>query len=304
MSLASPELDLVHELIELTSHTRQGGVAERRLAYDRAWRGFGAAAGPPGEVVTVGDCTAEWVRAARANDPVHDDPVMLYLHGGSYALGSPASHRHLSATLGAEAGAAVLALDYRLAPESPFPAAVTDAVTACRWLLAQGTPPNRITLAGDSAGAGLAVAAMQVLRDAADPLPAAAVCISPWVDLSCTGASHTERADREVLLDTRDLREMAQRYLAGADPRHPLASPVHADLSGLPPLLIQVGTEEVLWDDARGLQEAALRADVRVDFEAWPDMFHVWHWYHPVLPEGRAAIAAAGRFLREATARA
>lgn len=302
--MASPELDLVHELLKLTSHSRQGGVADRRLAYDRAWQGFGAAAGPPGEVVTVGDCTAEWVRAARANDPVHDDPVMLYLHGGSYALGSPASHRHLSATLGAEAGAAVLALDYRLAPESPFPAAVTDAVTACRWLLAQGTPPNRITLAGDSAGAGLAVAAMQVLRDAADPLPAAAVCISPWVDLSCTGASHTERADREVLLDTRDLREMAQRYLAGADPRHPLASPVHADLSGLPPLLIQVGTEEVLWDDARGLQEAALRADVRVDFEAWPDMFHVWHWYHPVLPEGRAAIAAAGRFLREATARA
>jgi acetyl esterase/lipase len=299
MSLASPELDLVHELIELTSHTRQGGVAERRLAYDRAWRGFGAAAGPPGEVVTVGDCTAEWVRAARA-----DDPVLLYLHGGSYALGSPASHRHLCATLGAEAGAAVLALDYRLAPESPFPAAVTDAVAACRCLLAQGTPPSRITLAGDSAGAGLAVAAMQVLRDARDPLPAAAVCISPWADLGCTGASHTERADREVLLDTRDLREMAERYLAGTDPRHPLASPVHADLTGLPPLLIQVGTEEVLWDDARGLQEAAQRADVRVDFEAWPDMFHVWHWYHPVLPEGRAAIAAAGRFLREATARA
>lgn len=296
--MASPDLDLLRELIALTSHTRQGDVGTRRLAYDRAQEAFGELGIPPGEVVTVGDCTAEWVRPSPAGDG-----VLLYLHGGSYALGSPASHRHLAGALGAAAGSAVLALGYRRAPESPFPAAVKDAVTACRWLLARGTPPGRITLAGDSAGAGLAVAALQVLRDAGDPLPAAAVCISPWADLECAGPSHTERASREILLDTRDLREMAQRYLAGADPRHPLASPVHADLTGLPPLLIQVGSEEVLWDDARGLHEAALRAGVRVILEEWPDMFHVWHWYYPVLPEGRAAVAAAGAFLKGAPVR-
>ncbi|HEV2372275.1 MAG TPA: alpha/beta hydrolase [Streptosporangiaceae bacterium] len=297
--MVSPELDLVHELIALTSHTRQGDVAERRLAYDRAQQSFGDLGCPPGETVAIGECTAEWVRPARPGDP-----VLLYLHGGSYALGSPASHRHLSAALGDAAGASVLALHYRRPPESPFPAAVQDAVAACRWLPAQGIPPSHTLLAGDSAGAGLAVAALQVLRDARDPLPAAAVCISPWADLACAGASHHDRAGREILLDTSDLREMAERYLAGADPRHPLASPVHADLSGLPPLLIQVGTEEVLWDDARGLHAAAVRAGVPVTFEEWPDMFHVWHWFHPVLPEGRAALAAAGGFLSSAASRA
>jgi len=144
------------------------------------------------------------------------------------------------------------------------------------------------------------VAALQVLRDAGDPLPAAAVCISPWADLTCEGASHTTRRDREILLDTEDLLRMAGRYLAGTDPRHPLASPAHGDLTGLPPLLIQVGSEEVLYDDARALEQAAIKAGVPVTFEEWPEMFHVWHWYHPVLPEGRAAGEAAGAFLRRA----
>ncbi|KPI15315.1 hypothetical protein OK074_0023 [Actinobacteria bacterium OK074] len=294
--MASSELDLVRELIELNWHTRNGDVEPRRIAYDRAQEAFGDLGLPPGECVETGACTAEWVRSAQ-----EDGRTLLYLHGGSYALGSPHSHRHLSSALGAAAGAAVLALHYRRPPESPFPAAVEDAVATYRMLLAQGCPPDRITLAGDSAGAGLAVAALQVLRDAHDPLPAAAVCISPWADLACEGESHTTRRAREILLDTEDLLRMAGRYLAGADPRNPLASPAYGDLTGLPPLLIQVGSEEVLYDDARALEGAALKAGVPVTFEEWPEMFHVWHWYHPVLPEGRAAVEAAGAFLRGAT---
>ncbi|MEU3529466.1 alpha/beta hydrolase [Streptomyces sp. NPDC038707] len=294
--MASSELELVRELIELNWHTRTGDVEPRRIAYDRAQDALGDLGLPPGETVAIGDCTAEWVRPAQ-----EDGRTLLYLHGGSYALGSPQSHRHLSSTLGAAAGAAVLALHYRRPPESPFPAAVQDAVAAYRTLLDQDCAPDRITLAGDSAGAGLAVAALQVLRNAGDPLPAAAVCISPWADLTCAGESHTTRRDREILLDTEDLLRMAARYLAGTDPRNPLASPVYGDLTGLPPLLIQVGSEEVLYDDARALERAALKAGVQVTFEEWPQMFHVWHWYHPVLPEGREAVEAAGAFLHRVT---
>ncbi|EFL30510.1 N-acetylphosphinothricin deacetylase [Streptomyces viridochromogenes DSM 40736] len=294
--MASSELELVRELIGLNWHTRNGDVEPRRVAYDRAQEAFGDLGLPPGETVVIGDCSAEWVRPAQ-----EDGRTLLYLHGGSYALGSPQSHRHLSSALGAAAGAAVLALHYRRPPESPFPAAVEDAVAAYRMLRERGCPPGRITFAGDSAGAGLAVAALQVLRDAGDPLPAAAVCISPWADLACEGASHVTRKEREILLDTEDLLRMAGRYLAGTDPRNPLASPAHGDLTGLPPLLIQVGSEEVLYDDARALEQAALKAGVPVTFDEWPEMFHVWHWYHPVLPEGRAAVETAGVFLRRAT---
>jgi acetyl esterase/lipase len=293
--MASPELVVVRELIELNWHTRQGGVEERRREYDRADVAFGNLGAKPGEEVDAGGCQAEWVRQLEPGGA-----VLVYLHGGSYALGSPRSHRHLSSTLGEKAGAAVLALHYRRPPESPFPAAIEGIVKAYRWLLNNGTPASRITFAGDSAGAGLAVAVLQVLRDAGEPLPAAAACISPWADLSCSGDSHTTRAHRDPLLDTEDLRRMAGLYLAGVDPRHPLASPAYGDLTGLPPLLIQVGTEEVLWDDARALERAAHAAGVPVVFEEWPEMFHVWHWYHPVLPEGASAVNAAGGFLRMA----
>ncbi|WP_033213695.1 alpha/beta hydrolase fold domain-containing protein [Kitasatospora phosalacinea] len=293
--MTSAELALVHELIALNGHTRRGGVEERRLSYDLAQQAFGDLGAPPGEPVDAGGCPAEWVRPA---DP--GGPVLLYLHGGSYALGSIASHRHLSAALGAAAGAGVLALHYRRPPESPFPAAVEDAANAYRWLLARGFPSGRITFAGDSAGAGLAVAALLRLRAAGEPLPAAVACFSPWADLGCTFPAHRERAGRDPLLDSADLRRMAGLYLDGTDPRDPLASPAFADLTGLPPMLIQVGSEEVLWDDARALERAALAAGVDVRFEEWAGMFHVWHWYHPVLPEGRAAVAAAGAFLARA----
>jgi phosphinothricin tripeptide acetyl hydrolase len=285
---------LVRELIELQGAPSQS-IEERRERYERAEAAFGADSVPPGEQVVAGGREAEWVRPRR-----RDEPVLLYLHGGAYAFGSPRSHRHLAATIGAAAQAAVLSLDYRRAPEHPFPAAVDDAVAACRWLLGLGVPPARMALAGDSAGGGLAVAAMLAARDAGEPLPAAGAFMSPWFDLTCETGTHRALAERDPVLNSDDLRRMARLYLGGADPRHPLASPAFADLRGLPPLLVQVGSEEILLDEARAFARSAGAAGVWVRLEEWPDMVHVWHWYFPVLDEARQAIDRMGDFLRRA----
>lgn len=289
----SPELDVVLEFLALRRGTRGGSLAERRAAYERAAEAFAAPGAGSPEASPAAGGRGEWVRGG-----LTAAPVLVYLHGGSYTLGSARSHRHLSATLGEATGAAVLAVEYRRAPEHPFPAAVEDAVAAYGWLLEQGLDARRTVLAGDSAGAGLALATMLALRDAGRPLPAGAACLSPWVDLTCGGETHRTHASRDPLLDSADLRRMAALYLGRADPRAPLASPAHADLGGLPPLLVQVGSEEILLDDARALARAAGAAGTPVTLREWPGMFHVWQWYHPVLAEGRAAVAEAAAFLR------
>lgn len=290
--MASPEFELVLELLELRRHARTGPLAERRAEYERAAVAF---AEPGGTVrdVSAGRCPAQWLGEPSGG------PVLIYLHGGSYALGSARSHRHLARGLGRACGADPLVLDFRLAPEHPFPAALDDAVGGYEWLLAQGFQPERIGLAGDSAGAGLALAALLRLRDTARPLPAAVVCFSPWVDLTFAGSSHHTHAGRDPLLDPDDLRRMAGAYLAGTAPADPLASPALADLKGLPPMLVQVGSEEVLLSDAHALADAAEAAGTPVTRQVWDGMFHVWQWYHPVLPEGAEAIRRAGRFLHD-----
>jgi epsilon-lactone hydrolase len=274
-------------------------VAERRAQYDRAERVFPVP--PEIGVKTVAikpergpEIAAEWLEppAARAG------AALLYLHGGGYVIGSPRSHRHLAAALGGAAATATLLPDYRLAPEHPFPAAVEDAVAAYRWLLARGVPPAGIVVAGDSAGGGLTVATLLALRDRGLPLPAAGVCISPWVDLTCSGASYATKAADDPIVTQTGVAEMARAYLGSADARTPLASPAFADLAGLPPLLVQVGSEEVLLDDAVTLAERAKAAGVGATLEVWPDMIHVWHWFHPMLDEGRKAIGVIGDFVR------
>jgi acetyl esterase/lipase len=291
--MSSTEIALLRELLDLNATMRGHTLAQRRQHYDRAEAAFAHADGPPGEVVRIAQCSAQWARAVRA-----EEPVVLYLHGGSYTMGSLGSHRHLVRELGAACqNAAVLAVDYRLAPEEPFPAAVVDAVACYQWLLAAGVAPSRVVFAGDSAGAGIAVASMLALRDKGVALPAAAVCISPWTDLTCCFDSHATRALRDPVLSTADLRAMAALYVADNDPRHPQVSPAFADLAGLPALLVQVGSEEILLDDARVLARNARAAGVPVVLEEWPDMIHVWHYYFPILTEGRAAIAAIGRFI-------
>jgi acetyl esterase/lipase len=222
----------------------------------------------------------------------------LYLHGGAYQMGSPATLRHMIALLSAAAEARVLSVDYRLAPEHPFPAAVDDALTAYRQLLSDGTNPGDVAIAGDSAGGGLALATLVALRDAGDPLPAAAVVMSPWTDLALTGESLRTRADVDVMVKPAGMPETAATYLAGADPRHPYASPLYADLHGLPPILIHVGDAEVIRDDSTRFAAEAEAAGVDVTLEVWDEMPHVWHAFVGLLPESDQAIERIGQWLR------
>jgi monoterpene epsilon-lactone hydrolase len=227
-----------------------------------------------------------------------EDRVILYLHGGGYVMGSIATHREMAARIAHAAAASALLVDYRLAPEHPFPAAVEDAVASSRWLRKEGWAPSQTTVAGDSAGGGLTIATLVRLRDEGDPLPAAAVCLSPWVDMEGIGGSASTKADEDVIVQPEGIRFMAETYLAGQDPRTPLAAPLYAELDGLPPVLIQVGTSEVLLDDANRLAERARSADVEVTLERWEGMFHVWHWFASILPEGQEAIERVGAFIR------
>jgi len=225
--------------------------------------------------------------------------ALLYLHGGAYIMGSATSHRALIARLAQAAGLRALAIDYRLAPEHPCPAAVHDAQAAYTWLSAQGVPPHQIALVGNSAGGGLALALLLALRKAGQPLPACAVLISPWLDLAHTGASMRSRAAEDPVLTPTFLERTAAMYVPRrAERTFPLASPLYGQLRGLPPLLVQVGTAEVLLDDATRLAERARASDVQVDLEVWPDMIHVWHRYAARLPEAQQAINQAGAFVR------
>jgi acetyl esterase/lipase len=226
------------------------------------------------------------------------DRTILYLHGGGYYAGSLATHQALAANISMEAGTPLLLVEYRLAPEHPFPAALEDATRSYRWLLRQGLPPEGIALAGDSAGGGLAVAVMLELKASGGPLPAAGVCLSPWFDLAMTGESIRTKASVDPTLRPSDMPFVAWCYLRSADPKTPTASPLYGDLSGLPPLLIQAGTNEILLDDARRFAERAGQMGVSVQLEIWEEMFHVWHAYSRFVPEARKAIAAIGGFLR------
>jgi epsilon-lactone hydrolase len=226
------------------------------------------------------------------------DRALLYFHGGGYVCGSPESHRTLVAEIAAAAGAGGFALDYRLAPEHPFPAAVDDAVAAYRDLLARGFAPTRIMLGGDSAGGGLAVAAAARIATESLPAPAAVIALSPWADLTNSASTHAEKAEDDLLATTAGLNKCAALYLAGADPRSAYASPTHASLGGLPPLLIQVGSDEILLGDAEALKTAAREQGVDATLEIWPGMFHVWHGYFAELEEGQEAIEELGAWMK------
>jgi monoterpene epsilon-lactone hydrolase len=270
-------------------------VAEQRAQLDAMGSAFALLDGVEVQAAVLGGVKGEWIRAKGVR---RNDAALLYLHGGGYSIGSPTSHRHMLVPLGGDAGVPVFSADYRLAPENKFPAAVDDGVAAYEGLLGSGLAADRLAIAGDSAGGGLTIATLVAARDKGLAMPACAVVFSPWVDLSQGGESHRARAARDPIVKTGGIDAMAAAYLGGADAKTPLASPLFADLTGLPPLLIQVGSEEALHSDAVALAARAEAAGVEVSFESWGGMIHVWQAFHPILAEGRDAIARAGAFVK------
>lgn len=298
--MPSQQLETILQILKARPPSKGLSIKEKRESFERETALFLPV--PPGvrrQPVDAGGVRAEWIAAPGAAD----DRVILYLHGGSYQKGSTNTHAALVARLSQAADARVLAVDYRLAPEHPHPAAVEDTTTAYRWLLRSGVPPARVVIAGDSAGGGLTVATLVALRDGGDSLPAAGVCLSPWVDMEGLGESMTTNAGRDPLITggREGLLEEGRAYLGGADPRTPLAAPLYADLARLPPLLIQVGTAEILLDDSTRLAERTRSAGVEVTLELWDDMIHGWHAFAALLPEGQQAIDRVGEFIRKHT---
>jgi acetyl esterase/lipase len=289
------------EIAALRAALAEGNLEGLELAdFRAAMDGMGQQFPLPGDV-TVEPVSANGVVAEFTSTPgAKADRVILYLHGGGYLIGSLDSHRHYAAEIGRNAGTRSLAIHYRLGPENPYPAAVDDALAAYRYLLDKGFKPGHIAIAGDSAGGGLTVATMLAIRSAGLPLPACGFCISPWVDLTQSGASIQGRAEADPLLGRDQLQAFADGYLQGRDPKQPTASPLFGDLSGLPPLLIQVGQDEVLLDDSTRLAGKIAEAHGKARLEVWPEMIHIFHFFFPILGAARRANAVAGAFIRDA----
>lgn len=248
------------------------------------------------EPVSANGVAAQWVCAPGARH----DKVVLYFHGGGFQVGSLQSHLELMASISEAAGCRVLGVDYRLAPEHRFPAALNDACSAYEWVLGQGIAPAGTALAGDSAGAGLALSALLSLRDAGRPLPAAAVLMSAWTDLTASGQSYESRAAFDPIHQRPMILAMARNYLgAEGDARNPLASPLFADLKGLPPLLLQVGDRETVLSDSTAFADKARAAGVDATVEVWDHMIHVFQQFPSELTEARAALASAAEFLKK-----
>jgi len=295
--MPSPELAQIIALLRSQPvPSERPSIATLRQGFERLTATIPTPAGVVVEELTAGHRPAERLRSPG----IERGRVVLYLHGGGFLLGSAKTHRSLAARIGQAARAEMLVLDYRLAPEHSFPAAIDDAIAAYRWLLDQGLSAGNLAIAGDSAGGGLTVSTLLAIRDARLPQPAAAVLMSPWVDLAGEGASMQTNAAADPMVQKEGLLGMSRAYLHGTDPHHPMASPIHADLTGLPPLLVQVGTAETLLDDSVRLAARAEAAGVAVTLEKWDDMIHVWQAF-PQLPEAQRAVERIGEYVREKT---
>lgn len=295
--MASKELQMIIDAFRARPNMADLSVEEQRAQMEINLTQFQLPTDVRCEPVDAGGIPAEWITTPAAEA----ERVICYLHGGGYVIGSISTHRELASRLSRAASARVLILDYRLAPENLFPAAVEDSTAAYRWLLSVGVDPARLAIAGESAGGGLTIATLVALRDAGESLPAAGICLSPWVDLECLGESIVTKAEIDPVVNKAHILMMSKAYLGDTDPRTPLASPLYADLRGLPPLLIQVGTAECLFDDAMRLADNARAAGVDVTLEPWEDMIHMWHMFATILPEGQQAIDRIGEFIRQRT---
>jgi acetyl esterase/lipase len=292
---SSHQLDRVIGIMKAIRAKPPADIHEARAVLDQAFGEY-----KPASDVTVFEIDAAGVPCQWITAPdVPQDRLIIYFHGGAYAACSPTTHQDLISRLSRASGAAALGVDYRLAPEHPFPAAVDDAIAAYNWALGHGFEPSNIVLAGDSAGGGLVLSALLNARDAGVPLPAAGVCFSPWVDLECTGESMAANDHLDDFIKYGGLAARAESYLSGADPKNPLASALYADLHGLPPLLVHVGSAETLLDDSTRLASLAKEAGIDLTLKVWDDMVHVWQAFASILPEGQQSIEETGVFIRE-----
>ncbi|MBD9427818.1 alpha/beta hydrolase [Pseudomonas sp. PDM15] len=289
---------LLKREIRKTSHLP---FSQCRTLMDRQVRLFKNASGVSQSAVKVGERDAQWLVPERAVA----DAAVLYLHGGAYVSGSLRSHRALASHIARASQVRVLLLDYRLAPEHPFPAALDDAVAAFAWLQSElGLQPDRIVIAGDSAGGGLSLATALRIRNSGQPLPRALVALSPWTDLTCSGKSFERLSHKDPFFPTADrLQQAALAYARQIPLNHPEVSPRFADLRGLPDLYIQVGSDEVLLSDSVDLANQATKVGVKVRLEEWPGMWHVWQAFCDWMPESRDAISRIGQYINAALRR-
>lgn len=253
-----------------------------------------AALGVSVEKTKIAGLNAEWLTP----DAALESKLLLYWHGGAYIMGSCKSHRPLVSHIARAAGMQALLPEYRLAPEHPFPAAIEDTVAIYRALLADGHDPKNIAVAGDSAGGGLTIAMLLSLREAGVPLPAVVGLMSPWLDLAGTGESMMSRKDHDPLFSPEDIPHVVKYYCDEPQRRDALVSPVYAEVSGLPPMLIQVGNDEILLSDSKRFAENMRASGGEVELDVWPDMWHVWQMFVGFMPESKAAVNKLGKFLR------
>ena len=296
--MSKQEMDAVVQLLDANRAEGEPSVAEQRAGMEQLAGSFPLPDGARHEVETIAGVSCEWQWA----DGASDEAALLYFHGGGYVIGSVNTHRGLVTGFSGASGIKGLSVDYRLAPEHPFPAAVEDAVAVYSALLDGGRDPSGIAVAGDSAGGGLSLALLIAARDRGLPQPACAALLSPWTDLRIVAKAYENRKDADPMVRKDGISAMAAHYLAGRDPEDPLASPLLADLSGLAPMIIHVGDREVLLDDSTALATRAEAAGVDIALKIWPDMIHVFQAFYPMVSEARESIAEMGAFIAEKTA--
>lgn len=272
-------------------HWSEGSITEQRARQERSARFFRLPKQVRSQVIAVNGIASEWIDSLYSNSG-----TILYLHGGAYALGSVNSHRELIARLVISTKCSALAINYRLAPEHPYPAALEDTISAYKWILSKGINPSRVVIAGDSAGGGLAIAALIALRDEGILLPAGAFCFSPWLDLTLRGDSANKNQKLDPILSSVILQEYANNYISGNKATNPLISPIFANLKNLPPILIQSGKNEILLDDTLRFCEKALQAGIAIQWKIWDDMFHVFQLFS-FLPETQKSLEQVSAFV-------
>jgi epsilon-lactone hydrolase len=291
--MALNEIEAVRTI--LSSKPRPVGWPERRRRLDEVGAVWPVADDIKLVTVDLGGFSGEWSMAPRSDI----SRVLMFFHGGGYCSGSILSHRRMVTEAGRAAGVRTLAVGYRLAPEHPFPAAFDDALTAWRFLVNEGIAASHIAIGGDSAGGGLTVALVNRLREARVEQPACAWLVSPWTDLTMSGSTLRSKDAVDPIIHGGYLLELAEAYLPpGLDRKDPRVSPLYSDLKGFPPILIQVGSDETLLDDATRFAAAAGLWDVATTLEIWPYMIHAWHLWNARLESGRRALASAGAFIR------